>query len=39
MKELEEEMKEFPDNFTQDLHYYIKEYKTYFNEFIKTILK
>ncbi len=38
INELEDEMKQFPDTFTQDLHFYIKEYKNYFKSFL-TIIK
>ena len=37
LKELEEEMHDFPDTFTEDLHFYLKKYKANFKEFISTI--
>lgn len=37
LKELEEEMHDFPDTFTEDLHFYLKKYKWNFKEFISTI--
>jgi len=37
LEELEQEMKDFPNMFTQDLHYYIREYKDLFINFINFI--
>lgn len=37
LEDLLEEMKEFPDTFTQDMHFYIKNYLPAMREFLATI--
>lgn len=37
--ELKKEMEKFPENFTYDLHFYIKKYKKELNDFVKIITK
>jgi isopentenyldiphosphate isomerase len=39
LEDLLEEMKEFPDTFTQDMHFYIKNYLPAMREFLATIGK
>ncbi len=39
LEELEEEMKDFPDIFTEDIFFYFKEYKEKIYDFREFILK
>lgn len=39
LDELKKELKEFPKMFTNDLHYYIKNYETNFREIIRFLNK
>ena len=37
LEELKEELEAFPDTFTQDMHYYMKDYTNYFESFLAII--